>query len=438
VSLLAQDGGEDAGKPATVFNHNSRESWWVGGQMNFIFQANPSLPAHYSGPNSFGPDAAQALSRVLTLYAAARLSPTTDVIVHLESAGGSGLSNGAGLGGATDLDVVRNPRLRGSVYVARAIVRHVFPLGAKSGATDAGPFSVVPALPDRRLAVSVGKFSLVDVFDLNSVASDVHLQFMNYAIDNTGSYDYAADTRGYTFGAVVEYHVPRWTLRFAECLMPTTANGPALDWHVARAHSENAELEMHRGLILGRDGRLRLLGFVNHANMGAYADAITAFQSGLVPQPDITRTEKPGTIKYGSSVNIEQAVRRGVRGFMRAGWNDGHTETFAYTEMDRTFAVGADSSAHWWHRPSDKLGGAVVMNGLSATHRAYLGLGGRGFQLGDGGLSYGRETILETYYTVPIVRGVFASVDVQRVANPGFNRSRGPLLVSSIRWHVDF
>ena len=439
TKALAQDQkSDDEGKPATVFKHDVNASWWVGGQMNFIFQANPALPSAYEGPNSFGPDAGRALSRVLTLFTALRLNETTDIVVDLESAGGSGLNNGAGLGGPPNLDVVRNPTLSSGVYLARATIRHIFALSEEAQHVETGATSAVASLPARRVEIRAGKFGTVDYFDVNAVGSDSHLQFMNWAVDNDGAFDYAADTRGYTIGVLAEYDAPRWAFRFSEALMPTTANGIVLDSDLVHARGESAEVELHRGLLPGRDGRIRVLGYVNHANMGTYSSAIAAFQAGRTSHPDIVTTRKPGTVKYGAGLNIEQAVAHGVRAFARAGWNDGRTESFAYTEIDRTVSAGADSTGERWHRPADKIGAAFVVSGLSAEHREYLALGGHGFQLGDGRLSYGHEQILEMYYTVPLVRGVFASADLQRIVNPGFNRDRGPVIVGTLRLHVDF
>jgi hypothetical protein len=432
----AQDVPDDA--PPTLLNHDPGARVFAGGQANFIFQMNPSLPARYNGPNSFGPEAGHALSRVLTFYATARVSDTTDVVVHFESAGGTGLNDGAGLGGATNLDVVRNPTLSHGVYVARASLRHVFRLSADEHQGEPGPLSALQSLPDRRIEIRVGKFGMVDYFDLNAVGSDSHRQFMNWTVDNNGAYDYAADTRGYTVGAVIEYYAPRWELRFGEGLMPTTANGIVLDWDVARARGENVEVVLHRRLFPAGDGRIRLLGYLNHAQMGTYAAAISAIRAGSGQPPDIVQTRRPGTLKYGAGLNVEQAFGEGVRAFMRAGWNDGSTETFTYTEVDRTVTAGADITGWWWHRPHDQLGVTAVINGLSALHREYLALGGQGFQLGDGGLSYGHERIIEMYYTVPLVRGVFASVDLQRIVSPGFNADRGPVIVPGVRLHVEF
>ena len=430
------DAPDDAAQ--TVFRHDDRAPWWIGGQVNFIFQADQAFPARYSGPLSLGPGAERGLSDVITFYSGVRLNQSTDVVVDLEHAGGSGLNGGAGLAGYTNLDVVRNPALRGRIYLARATIRHVFALGGEQQESPSGPFSLIPAVPQRRLEVRVGKFSAVDYFDLNGVGSDIHLQFMNYATDNNGAYDYMADTRGYTVGVLVEYDTPRWALRFGEGLMPTTANGNTLDWNLAKARAENLEWELRRALLPGHEGRVRLLGYLNHAQMGRYADAIAAFDAGLTPVPDITRSRRPGRVKYGAGLNGEQPIGHGVRLFGRAGWNDGHTETFAYTEIDRTGLVGGDCTGRYWRRPQDKVGVAFVSNGLSAPHRQYLALGGSGFQLGDGGLTYGHEQILETYYTLPVVRGVFASADLQHVVNPGYNRDRGPILVTSLRLHFDF
>lgn len=438
ASVGAQsEAGDETGEQA-VFKHNEQASWWISGQLNLIFQAHPAFPARYSGPFSLGPQAEHGLSNVIGIYGGVRLNQTTDVVVHLEHAGGDGINGGSGLAGYTNLDVVRNPSLRGKLYTARVMIRHVFALGGEPKATPSGPFSLVPVVPERRLEIRAGKFSTVDYFDVNEVGSDIHLQFMNYASDNNGAYDYAADTRGYTIGVLVEYITPGWALRFGEGLMPTTANGNTLDWNLRQARAENVELEIRRGLVRGHEGRVRLLGWVNHARMGRYADAVAAFKAGLTPQPDIVFTRRPGTVKYGAGLNIEQPLGHGLRVFGRAGWDDGQTETFAYTEIDRTGVVGADSTGQYWHRPKDKVGIVFITNGLAAEHREYLTLGGSGFQLGDGGLTYGHEQILEMYYTVPVVRGVFASVDLQRIVNPGYNQDRGPVLVTSVRLHFDF
>jgi hypothetical protein len=279
--------------------------------------------------------------------------------------------------------------------------------------------------------------STVDWFDVNAVGSDSHLQFMNWAVDNNGAYDYAADTRGYTYGLVLEYSDTSWSVRFGEMLMPKIANGIDLDYDIARARAENYELEVRRHLLPRRLTIVRPMAFVNHANMGSYREAIDAYLSGQDPAPDITAHRKQGRLKYGVGLNLEQELTSSLRGFARFGWNDGRNESFAYTEIDQSVSGGFDLRGQRWHRQDDKLGAALVSSGLSEDHREYLQLGGSGFLLGDGNLSYGRETIAETYYTAKLWGGIHASFDLQRVWNPGYNRARGPVLVSSVRLHLE-
>jgi high affinity Mn2+ porin len=273
---------------------------------------------------------------------------------------------------------------------------------------------------------------------LNSVGSDSHLQFMNWTVDNNGAYDYAANTRGYTDGVTVEYDDRDWAVRFAEALMPKVANGVHLDADVTRAHAENLEFEFHPNLIPHRSSALRFLTYVNHANMGSYRQAIHAYEAGLEPLPDVTLHPARTRVKHGFGLNAEQELPGGVRLFGRWGWSDGRNESFAYTEVDRTVALGGDVKGDRWRRRQDKLGVAFVVNQISGDHREYLALGGHGFLLGDGALNYGFEKIFEGYYTAHLWRGVFGSVDAQHVTNPAYNRDRGPVWVPSLRLHVDF
>jgi len=122
----------------------------------------------------------------------------------------------------------------------------------------------------------------------------------------------------------------------------------------------------------------------------------------------------------------------------RLGWNEGHNESFAYTEVNGATSFGGSIEGQRWHRGNDKTGIAVAINSISGDHRRYLELGGKGFLLGDGFLNYGREEIVESYYTARLIRGVFASVDLQHITHPGYNRDRGPVWVPSLRLHLEF
>jgi carbohydrate-selective porin OprB len=260
---------------------------------------------------------------------------------------------------------------------------------------------------------------------------------MNWATVNNGAFDYAADTRGYTYGFVAEYHAKTWVARFGEMLMPTVANGIELDWNLSRSRGENFEFEYSTGWLPRRTTVLRALGFVNHAAMGSYREAIDGYLSGKDAVPDVTLHRKEGRVKYGFGLNVEQELTSQWRAFGRLGWNEGANESYAYTEIDRTAEFGADCRGKRWRRPQDRVGAAFVTNGISGDHRRYLALGGLGFILGDGALNYGYERIFETYYTAHVWRGISLAIDYQHVTNPGYNRDRGPANVLGIRLHIE-
>jgi len=430
---------EDA--PVTMFPHSESARWWLSGQVNIILQWHPAFPAKYSGPNSLSPGAQSATSRVLTLFAGYELSRNTEVFAHIEDSTGPGIGSAVGLAGFTNLDVIRTAAgvpLSKAPYLARLLVRQIVPLSSARVAAERSPFNLATSLPKRRIELWIGKFSLADFFDVNGPGSDSHLQFMNWTVDNNGAYDYAANTRGYTDGAMIEYDDGNWSMRFAEALMPKVANGINLDADLARARSENFEVDYNRGFLPHRNGAFRLLAYANHGNMGSYREAIDAFLSGKDPAPDITKHRRQGRIKYGFGANFEQELTGRVRVFGRFGWNEGRNESFVYTEVDQAIEFGGDWRGDAWHRPHDRVGAAFSLNAISGDHRRYLALGGLGFLLGDGALTYGRERVFEAYYTAHLWRGAFASFDLQHVTNPGYNQDRGPVLVPAARLHLDF
>ena len=416
--------------------HHPAAAWWLSGQVNLVTQAQPGFHSPYAGDNSLRSNDHVATSFVATVYAAYEITRYTAVMVAGESAGGGGLSDALGVAGFTNLDVVRNPTLGPTPYLGRAFIDQVIPLSDARAIAPRQPFGVLRELPTRRLEIRAGKMSTVDTFDINDIGTDSHRQFLNWAIDNNGAYDYAADTRGYSLGAVVEYAEPRWAIRFGEFLMPTVANGIDYDFKIAHARGQNLEVEVH-DCLAGRPGIIRVLGFLNDAKMGKYDEAIAEYRQGVVDAPDVTLTRVVGRTKYGFGLNVQQQLAADLRAFARFGWSDGVNESFAYTEVDNTVTLGGDLRGGAWHRPADQIGLAVVTNGLSTPHRTYLALGGKGFLLGDGTLHYGREDIVEAYYTAQAYRGVFPAVDVQLIDHPGYNRDRGPVVVFSARLHLE-
>lgn len=426
----------------TMFPHPEDARYWISGQANIIFQGRLPFHSAYQGPNSFRNSAEYKTSMVETLYAALRRNRSarynTDFVFDLESAGGRGLSEALGLAGFTNLDVVRNPNLGATPYIARYEIHQVFGLTDKTTDQEANFFAPAKQVPERRIEFRIGKMTLPDFFDVNSVGSDSHLQFMNWTVDNNGAWDYAADTRGYTVGGMAEYDDRAWSVRYGLFAMPIVANGIDLDWAFSRAHAQNGEFELRHSWVPQRKGVTRLLFYANRAHMGDYRDAVRAFLAGVDAKPTVTAHEHFGALKYGFGYNTEQELTANLRVFGRFGWNEGQHESFAYTEVDQTVEAGADYGGVRWHRSQDKVAIAVVSNAIKRDHQNYLALGGLGFLLGDGRLNYRRENIVESYYTWHAWKGLFYSVDVQHIDNPGYNRDRGPAWVGSVRTHMDF
>lgn len=431
----------------TMFRHPPEARYLLSGQANIVFQAHAPFHSSYESTNSLVGRGEYKTSLVGTLYLGYQLRPdpenTTEVTAAFESAGGRGISQALGLAGFTNLDVVRNPSLGPKPYLGRIQIHQTIGLSRELVDVDRTQFSLSNRAPIRRLDLRVGKISLPDFFDINRVGTDSHLQFLNWTVDNNGAWDYAADTRGYTYAAIAEYTDHNWTARYAFAAMPTVANGIDLDWAFSRASGQNVEVE-HSGSLLGsfvapeRKGTVRVLSFVNHARMGLYRDANNAFLSGTDPAPDIIAHRRFNTVKYGFGLNLEQEITRYLRAYARVGWNEGQHESFAYTEVDQTVAFGTDLAGTAWSRANDRIGATFVSNGIKRDHQAYLALGGKGFLLGDGRLRYAREDIVESYYNLHTWRGLFYALDLQFIDHPGYNQDRGPVLVEAIRMHVDF
>jgi high affinity Mn2+ porin len=423
--------------PLTMFPHPVDSRFWISGQMNFIVQAHPSFAAQYSGTNSFGPSSQSATGRVLTLYTGVQLNRTTEVLFDVEEAGGLGLSSALGIAGFPNLDAVTDPKLGAAPYVARIFVHKVIALGGEQVESSPGPLSTFAQLPARRFELRAGKFGITDFFDNNLVGSDSHLQFLNWAIDQNGAYDFTADARGYTWGVMLEYQEPRWGVRVAEVLWPGPNNGGPLVWNLHQANSTNLEFELHRAFLPKKAGVIRVLAYASNGNMGRYDVANDQFLDGKTILPNIANHPLQITTKYGFGANFEQVLTRNLVGFGRFGWNNGSIESWSFSEINQSVSGGFGFLGRLWRRKYDRAGVAVASNAIASPHARYLSLGGLGAFLGDGSLKYGRENIFEGYYTAHVWRGLWVGPDFQYVVNPGYNQARGPVFVGSFRAHLE-
>ena len=409
------------------------ERWNVFFQSTAIGQAHPGFDADYSGFNSLPNYAEKRVSWTGTIFADFRLASFADLVIDPELAGGRGFGYVSGIAGFTNGEIPRVAGATPSVYIARAYLRFVAPLSGEKEQVDSGPNQLAGQRAVSRLSIVAGKFAISDFFDNNSYSHDPRAQFMNWSLMSNGAWDYPADVRGYTVGLVEDLTLRSWSFRHGTVLEPTEANGPDLDTRVAKNRGEVAEIE-HRHAIRHRPGALRVLGFLNRENGGTFLDSLhIAEATGTIPVFDTSRRQ--GTKKYGFGLNMEQEVLPDLGVFARYGWSDGKTESWAFTQIDRSVSGGISLGGRFWKRPKDHVGIAAVRNYLSGDQRAFLAAGGIGFIIGDGRLNYAPESVVEAYYSFPVRYGFTLTADYQHVSDPAYNQDRGPVSVYSLRVH---
>jgi high affinity Mn2+ porin len=414
---------------------SENEKWNLYYQATSIGQYHPAFGALYSGQFSLLDHAEAEASLTTTLFFGWRPFANTQFYFDPEIAGGRGFSATNGIANFPNGEMPRVTVATPKPYLARLFVTQDFALGEERESIESDENQLGGSRPMTRYSISVGRFSVADFFDNNKYSHDPRTQFMGWGVMYNGAWDYAADTRGYTWGWVHELHTKRFSLRYGSAAMPKVANGEQFDRRLFRDRSDIFEGEV-RYQPHGHEGALRLLSYQNHADMGNYAEALR-LAAQTHETPDVTLTRKIGTRKYGFGVNAEQEIVKGVGIFGRLGWNDGKTESFAFTAIDRLATIGVSVSGKRWRRPDDTVATEVTTAGLSNVHRQYLAAGGLDFLIGDGALNYGRETISESYYSAKLVSWLFATLDLQHITNPAYNRDRGPAWVGTLRLHME-
>lgn len=409
--------------------------WNLYYQATSIGQYHGQFHSPYSGPLSLQSYSERDVSLTTTLFFGFRLADNTRFYFDPEIAGGRGFSGVNGVANETNGELPRVASATPKPYIARLYITQDFGLGPEKEKFESDANQLAGERPMTRYSITVGRFSLTDFFDNNRYSHDPRSQFMGWAVMYNGAWDYPADTRGYTWGWVHELHTRNWSFRYASAAEPRVANGPQFDRRILVNRGDILEQE-RRYSMRDHPGSVRVLEYANHARAGSYAEAIQLSRETGKP-PDITAVRRNGTLKYGFGVNFEQEISKDFGVFGRLGWNDGKTESFAFTAIDRLVQGGVSLSGTRWKRKSDVVGSEFTVSGLSAIHREYLALGGLDFLIGDGRLNYGTENIWESYYNARLFRGFFTSFDLQHIQNPAYNRDRGPLWVSSIRLHLE-
>jgi len=412
--------------------------WSFHFQITGISQAHPAFSSPYSAQNSLQHEAENAVSITSTVFIGRKLWKGAAVYFNPEMSGGRGMSSTVGIAGFPNGETFRIGDPAPVIYIGRIFLRQYISLDKDHFEyieDDAN--QVKEKVPTSRIVLSVGKFGMADFFDNNTVSHDPRTDFMNWALMNNGAYDYPANTKGYTVGFVAEYIKPTWAFRMATALVPTYANGPYLDFNYPKASSETAEFEKSY-LINKHKGTVRLLGYFNVSKAPNYDEVVKEKMDGTDTSMDVIYGKEYGGKKYGFGINADQEITGSLNAFMRLGWNDGKTASWAFCEIDNTASLGARLYGKGWKRPTDNIGLAFLTNGISSSHRNFLNAGGYGFMIGDGKLpNYSRENIIEVFYQLKVFSYLWASADYQFVLHPAYNADRGPVHVFAARVHIE-
>ncbi|MBV9304091.1 MAG: carbohydrate porin [Acidobacteriaceae bacterium] len=411
------------------------ENWNLFYQATSIGEYHGTFHSPYQGPLSLVDVPERDVSLTTTLFFGARLSKNTQFYFDPEIAGGRGFSGVNGIADATNGELPRVASATPKPYIARLYVFHDFGFGDAMQHFDSDENQLAGDRPMTRYTIYVGRFSLTDFFDNNRYTHDPRTQFTGWSLMYNGAWDYPADTRGYTWGWVHEFHTENWSFRYGSAAEPKVANGLRFDRRIFRDRGDMFEAE-RRYEIRKHAGAIRILEFLLHTDSGTYAKALQVSEQTNTT-PNVAAVHRPGTLKYGVGVSADQELTRDVGVFTRLGWNDGKTESFAFTAIDRMASGGVSIAGRSWKRKDDVLASAFIASGLSAVHATYLAHGGLDFLIGDGRLNYAPEYVWESYYSARLFSGFFTSFDAQRVANPAFNHDRGPVWAFCLRLHLE-
>jgi high affinity Mn2+ porin len=403
-------------------------------QATFVDQYHGRFKSPYAGTNSLSSGASARETADLTAFLGLRLWRGGELYVNPEVDQGFGLSDTVGVAGFPSGEAYKVGRSSPYLRLNRLFVRQVFALpDSETEQIDSAANAIAGPHPIDNVTITVGKFSVTDIFDANTYAHDPRADFFNWSIIDAGAFDYAADAWGYTYGAAIELSRGRWSVRGGVFSLSDVPNSQILD-RSFRQYSLIGEVE-ERHTLAGRPGRLKLLGFVNRGRMARYEDAVRSAGAGV---PDVANVRRVAS-RPGASINAEQELASNLGAFLRASANDGRKEAFEFTEINRSIAAGLSLKGGGWDRPHDNLGVAGVVNGLSGAARKYFAAGGLGILIGDGALAhYGSEQILEIYYSAALIEHLHASLDLQHIVHPAYNRDRGPVSIVGVRLHAEF
>ena len=413
----------------------SDQNWAIHAQSTFVLQANAHFRSLYQGPNSLDHRSHAKETFDLTGYFGLRPWRGAEIWINPEIDQGFGLSNTLGAAGFPSGEAYKVGKVDPYAKLPRWFLRQTIDLGGADEKIDADLNQLAGRQTANRLVLTIGKFGVVDVFDTNDQAHDPRSDFLNWTVIDAGTFDYAANAWGYTYGASAELYEGPWTFRGGVFALSEVPNSEKLDSSFAQ-NEFVGEIE-HRHSIGGLPGKLKITVFRNRGRMGRFGDAIRLAESTGEPA-DIVAVRHMQS-RAGVSFNLEQQVTGAASIFFKGGIADGNMEPFEFTDVDRSLAAGLTVKGGAWGRAHDTVGIAAVVNGISDVHKRFLDAGGLGILIGDGQLPHpGSEQVLEAFYDVALAKPVHISLDGQFINHPAYNRDRGPVPVGAIRLHAEF
>jgi high affinity Mn2+ porin len=411
------------------------DRWNIHGQDTFVEQGYFKFRSPYEGANSLSGASQAKNTESATAFLGMRLWRGAELYFDPEIDEGFGLNNTHGVAAFPNGEAQKASFPMPRFVVDRLFVRQIFGLGGERETVRDGP-NQLAATPDiSRITVVAGRLAVTDYFDVNKYANDPRTNFLNWNTYGAGAYDWTMDQLSWTWGALVELNQNDWALRAGYFLLPIVSSNNSFDTHIPARGEYAAEFEWRYSLI-ARPGKLRVFGWVNHGTMGEYAEAL-ALPATTPNYPDIALTRRVRS-NPGIVLNAEQEVTTDLGLFSRASWSPGQDEILGGTEGNQSWSLGGVLTGKSWGRPSDDVGVAGVISGLSPSARSYFAAGGLGILIGDGGLNYRAEQAAEAYYSCAALKWLTVSFDYQRIVNPGFNADRGPVSIFAVRVHTAF
>ncbi len=433
------------------------ERWNVYSQATYISSFKDRFPAAYTNlngtPNSLLPNAERSFTATFGTYFGVKAWQGGEFYISPEMIASEALSGLKGIGGSIqNFELQKNGSASSTWYLAREFYRQTLSFGGTNTEVNSGPLQLAGTVDSRRFVLTAGKFSVIDIFDKNTYAGDLRHQFLNMAFMANAAYDFAADSRGYSWGIAGEYYFDDWAFRFGRFAVPKVANGLPLNLDIFNYYGDQVELE-HKHTINGQPGALRLLAYRNRENAGRFSDAIAAFQADPTKNattcttfaygsdndtaPDLCWSRK-SNVKMGVGINMEQRITQDIGVFFRGMYSDGKTEIYSYLSSDRSISFGAAMKGLRWGREKDTLGLGFAQSWISKDHVTYLNMGGIDGFIGDGKINYKPEQVVDIYYQCHVISSVWMSLDYQHLANPAYNADRGPVDIYGARVHFEF